>query len=406
MNIDEQVDYLMQGTDYGDPAIGEAMAVELRERLVESEKTGKPLKVYAGYDPTSTDLHLGHTVSMRKLRQFQELGHEVYFLIGTFTSLIGDPSDRDKSRPLLSKEKVLENARTYAEQAFRVLDPEKTRVCYNGDWLAELKMDEIFRLASNFTAQQFIARESFHRRWDANEPIYLHEFFDPLTQGFDAHHLEADVQVGGTDQLFNIVTASRKVMTAYGQKPNIGITMPLLPGTDGDQKMSKSLGNYIPINTTAEDMYGKVMSIPDKVMPIYARLVTNWKPDQVNRFEAGLETESLHPRDAKMQLAHAITSTFYGLEAADAAQTQFVTLFQKGDVPESMPEHVLVSGETVLDIMLGERMVESRSQARRLIEQQGVRLDGVTVADGAVQPEAGSVLQVGKRRFLRIIKAD
>ena len=404
MNIDDQVDYLMRGTDYGDPAIAEAMAAELQERLIESEKTGKPLNVYAGYDPTSTDLHLGHTVTMRKLRQFQELGHQVYFVIGTFTSLIGDPSDKDKSRPLLSPEKVLENAKTYAEQAFRVLDQEKTRVVYNSDWLKEIKLEEIFRLAANFTAQQFIARESFHNRWEANEPIYLHEFFYPLTQGFDAHHLDADVQVGGTDQLYNIITASRKVMQSYGQKPNIGILIPLLPGTDGELKMSKSLGNYIPINTTAEDMYGKVMSIPDKVMPIYARLVTEWTQNELNQFEAGLETGSLHPRDAKMQLAYAITCAFYGEEQTNVAQSQFVAMFQKGKLPEEMPSYKLLDGETILEVMLKQGLVESKSQGRRLIEQQGVKLDGVTIDDGNVALTGDSILQVGRRHFLKIVR--
>jgi tyrosyl-tRNA synthetase len=402
MNIEEQVELLMQGTDYGDPAIAEAMAVELRERLIQSQQSGRPLKVYAGYDPTSTDLHLGHTVTMRKLRQFQDLGHDVFFVIGTFTSLIGDPSDKDKSRPLLSPEKVMENARTYAEQAFSVLDPEKTQIRYNADWLSQLQLDEIFRLAANFTAQQFLARDSFHKRWEANEPIYLHEFFYPLTQGFDAHHLEADVQVGGTDQLFNIVTASRKVMLSYGQKPNIGILMPLLPGTDGEQKMSKSLGNYIPINTTAEDMYGKVMSIPDKIMPIYARLVAGWTPPVIKRFDTGLESGSLHPRDAKMQLAHAITSSFYGVERADQAQAQFVALFQKGDIPDEMPLYSAAAGEAIVDIMVSQGMAGSRSEARRLIDQQGVRLNGILVSDPSHPVTEEAVLQVGKRKYLRI----
>jgi tyrosyl-tRNA synthetase len=229
MNIDEQVKYLMQGVDYGDPALAEAMAVELRERLIEAEKEGRPLKVYCGYDPTSTDLHLGHTVTMRKLRQFQELGHDVTFLIGTFTSLIGDPSDKDKLRPKLSTDTVMKNAETYAQQAFRVLDPQKTHVRYNSEWLSKLMLSDLFELASNFTVQQFLARDNFRKRWDANEPIYLHEFFYSLMQGYDAHILEADVQVGGSDQLFNIMTAARKVMAFYGQKPNIGIILGILP---------------------------------------------------------------------------------------------------------------------------------------------------------------------------------
>ncbi|HOH92929.1 MAG TPA: tyrosine--tRNA ligase, partial [Anaerolineaceae bacterium] len=353
MNIDEQVNYLMRGAEYGDQQVFDAMADELRERLIESEKTGVPLKVYCGFDPTSSDLHLGHTVPLRKLAQFQELGHDVTFVIGTFTALIGDPSARDKSRPLVGLETILENAKTYQEQAFRVLDPEKTRIVYNGDWLNNIPYHEIFNVLTNFTIQQMLSREGLQKRWESNEPIYLHEMLYPITQGLDAHHLEADVQVGGTDQLYNVITASRKVMQSYGQRPNIGILMPLLPGTDGVQKMSKSLGNYIPINTTAEDMYGKVMSIPDDVMAQYAKLVTKWSSQELYTFLGALETNSIHPRDAKMQLAYAITSAFYGDSLADEAENRFVTTFQKGDIPDEMPEVHLEAGKhTVLDVLV------------------------------------------------------
>lgn len=403
MNIDEQVEYLMQGVDYGDPAVEQAMAVELRERLLEAEREGRPLRVYCGYDPTSTDLHLGHTVTMRKLRQFQELGHDVTFLIGIFTSLIGDPSDKDKLRPQLDIEKVMHNAETYAEQAFRVLDPEKTHVRYNSDWLSKLTMEDFFRLASNFTVQQFLTRDNFRKRWDNAEPIYLHEFFYSLMQGYDAHYLNADVQVGGSDQLFNIMTAARKVMTFFGQKPNIGIILGILPGTDGEVRMSKSLGNHIPLNTSAEDMYGKVMSIPDKVMPVYARLATAWTPETLNHFIRSLETNTIHPRDAKMKLAHAITSVFYNEAAADSAQEHFIALFQKGDVPDDMPEYHLQGSESLLDIMVKNKLAQSRNQARRLVEQQGVKIDGVTVGDVTLTIDQGCVLQCGKRHYLRIV---
>jgi tyrosyl-tRNA synthetase len=237
---------------------------------------------------------------------------------------------------------------------------------------------------------------------DANEPIYLHEFLYPISQGIDAHHLNTDVQVGGTDQLYNIVTASRKVMTSYGQRPNIGILMPLLPGTDGEQKMSKSLGNYIPIHTTAEDMYGKVMSIPDKAMVIYSKLVTQWKPAEITAFEAGLESGHVHPRDAKMQLAWEITNAFYGSAAATAAQAQFIAMFQKGDLPDEMPEYHSDGTETLVEIMVGNGLAESKSQARRLIDQQGVKVDGVTMRDGNTLIERASVIQVGKRHYLKV----
>lgn len=404
MNIHEQVEYLMQGVDYGDPVVEQAMAVELRERLIEAERDGRPLQVYCGYDPTSTDLHLGHTVTMRKLRQFQELGHEVTFLIGIFTSLIGDPSDKDKLRPQMSIEKVMHNAETYAQQAFRVLDPEKTKVRYNSEWLSKLSMEEFFRLASNFTVQQFLTRDNFRKRWDNAEPIYLHEFFYSLMQGYDAHHLNADVQVGGSDQLFNIMTAARKLMTFFGQKPNIGIILGILPGTDGEVRMSKSLGNHIPLNTNAEDMYGKVMSIPDKVMPVYARLATDWTPEALNHFLTGLETNSMHPRDAKMKLAHAITSVFYGEEAAINAQNQFIAMFQKGDMPDEMPEYKLEGAVSLLDVMVNNKLAQSRNQARRLIEQQGVKIDGVTVGDVTLMIDQPCVLQCGKRHYLRILR--
>lgn len=404
MNIQEQVALLMQGADYGDPAIADAMAKELEERLIESEKTGRPLRVYCGYDPTSTDLHLGHTVTMRKLRQFQELGHEVLFVIGSFTSMIGDPSDKDKLRPQLSHEKVMENGQTYAEQAFRILDPEKTKVVYNHEWLEKLTLTGLVELASNFTVQQFLGRENFHKRIDNNEPIFLHEFFYAIMQGYDAHHLNTDVQVGGSDQLFNIMTGARKLMTYFGQKPNIGITLGILPGTDGEVRMSKSLGNHIPLNTTAVDMYGKVMSIPDKAMPVYARLATEWTPEKVHTFETGLEANTLHPRDAKMQLAFGITSVFYGDKEAENAQKQFVTTFQQGNIPDEIPDYRLSEGENLIDIMVGQKMVGSRSEARRLVEQQGVKIDGIPVDDLSVVLHDGNILQVGKRRFLRLVK--
>jgi tyrosyl-tRNA synthetase len=404
MKIEKQVDLLMQGADYGDPTIADAMAKELEERLIESEKTGRPLRVYCGYDPTSTDLHLGHTVTMRKLRQFQELGHHVIFVIGSFTSMIGDPSDKDKLRPQLTLEKVLENGQTYADQAFRILDREKTEVVYNHEWLEKINLTELVELASNFTVQQFLARENFHKRIDKNEPIYLHEFFYAIMQGFDAHHLNADVQIGGSDQLFNIMTGARKLMTYFGQKPNIGITLGILPGTDGEVRMSKSLGNHIPLNTDAVDMYGKVMSIPDKAMPVYARLATEWTPENVREFENGLKTNSLHPRDAKMRLAFGITSVFYGEKEAENAQKQFVTTFQQGNIPEQIPEYNFSDDDNLIDIMVSQEMVGSRSEARRLIDQQGVKIDGTPVEDMNVTLQDGNILQVGKRRFLRLRK--
>lgn len=405
MKIKEQVELLMQGADFGDETIAETMAKELEERLIEFEKTGKPLRVYCGYDPTSTDLHLGHTVTMRKLRQFQELGHHVIFVIGSFTSMIGDPSDKDKLRPQLSREKVMENGQTYAEQAFRILDASKTEIVYNHEWLEKLNLSDLVELASNFTVQQFLARDNFHKRFDKNEPIFLHEFFYAIMQGYDAYYLKADVQIGGSDQLFNILTGGRKLMTYFGEKPNIGIVLGILPGTDGEVRMSKSLGNHIPLNSSADDMYGKVMSIPDKAMPIYAKLATAWTPEEVHAFENDINAGTLHPRDAKMRLAKGITSVFYSEEEAENAEKQFVTTFQQGNVPDDIPEYAFKDNEKILDIIVGQKMAGSRSEARRVIDQQGVKLNGEVVSDLNVEIPDDAILQVGKRRFLRLKKA-
>lgn len=402
MNIEEQVTYLMQGTDYGDAEVKSAMTAELRTRLEEANKEKRPLKLYCGYDPTKADLHLGHTVTMRKLAQFQELGHEVTFLIGDYTALIGDPSDKDVTRPILSAQQVKENARTYAEQAFRILDPQKTKIRYNSEWLSKISFAELIRLASNFTVQQFLSREKFKLRWERGDAIYLHETFYAVMQGYDAFNLQADVQVGGTDQFFNIVTASRKIMTALGSKANIGICMPILPGTDGIQKMSKSLGNDIPIQTTAQDMYGKLMSIPDQAMSLFYRLVTRLTSKEIEKMEADLKNQEIHPRDAKMGLALHVTSIFYGENEAKLAQEDFIQRFQLHAVPESMDEYVLHSESTVLDVMVNSGLVSSKSEARRLIDQKGVRLDGNILLDGNSPIQKG-VLQVGKRRVIRLV---
>ncbi|MFN8413635.1 MAG: tyrosine--tRNA ligase [Anaerolineales bacterium] len=402
MNIEEQVELLMQGTEYGDEELKKAMTNELRERLLISEKEGRPLRVYCGYDPTSTDLHLGHTISMRKLRQFQDLGHDVTFLIGSYTALVGDPSDKNKARPILTEEKVAENARTYAEQAFRVLDPKKTKIRYNGEWLSKLTLVDLIRLGQNFTIQQFLARENFANRLSKGEPIYLHESFYALMQGYDAVAMETDVQVGGSDQLFNIIVAGRKLQEALGQKPLVGIVTGILPGTDGVQRMSKSTGNIVPINTGANDMFGKLMSVPDSAMGTYLRLASRWSPHQIETLEKDVASGSLHPRDAKMSMASEITAVFYSEEEAKAAQENFIKTFQQKEIPDDIPEYSLKDGQTIMDVILDAKLAPSKSEARRLFDQKGVRLDGETVERGDVAfPHAG-VLQVGKRRFLRV----
>jgi len=393
----------MQGADYGDEQVKKAMAGELKERLLEAEKEKRPLKVYCGYDPTAPDLHLGHTVTMRKLSQFQELGHEVTFLIGDFTTLVGDPSDKDKLRPLLSPEKVAENANTYADQAFKILDRDKTIIKHNAAWLSKLTFEDVIHISSNFTVQQFLTRDNFSKRYNNNDPVYLHEFFYAWMQGYDAYMLDADVQVGGTDQLFNIVTAARKLMSALGKKPNIGITMSILPGTDGEIRMSKSLGNDIPIAGDPKDMYGKMMSIPDKAMGIFCRLVTRWTPDEIVSFEADFSNGKIHPKDAKMKLAREIVTIYHGQKEAEKAEAEFVRVFQEQGQPEEMDEYKLEQGLSVLDVLEAAKLIESRSQARRMIQQGAVRLDDMKLDDPHAEFPGTGVLQVGKRRFIRII---
>jgi tyrosyl-tRNA synthetase len=402
MGIDEQVEFLMQGTEYGDESLKLAMKNELRLRLIEAQQEGRPLRVYCGYDPTKPDLHLGHTITMRKLAQFQQLGHEVTFLIGNYTSLIGDPSDKDKLRPILSPEEVANNSRTYADQVFHVLDREKTIVRYNAEWLSRLTFEELIRLCSNFTVQQFITRENFKLRWEKNEPIFVHEFFYSIMQGYDAFAMRSDVQVGGTDQLFNIVTAARKIMTYLGEKPNIAVIMGILPGTDGEVRMSKTMGNYIPIDTTAEDMFGKLMSIPDKAMPTYFRLVTRWTAAEVTTLEGDIASGKVHPMQAKKMLAREVAEIFHGAEAAQKAEEFFVTVHQDGSLPEDVPAFALRPGQTVLEVLIAGNLVSSKSEGRRLLQQNGVRLDKEVLSDpNQVFPHTG-ILQAGKRRFLKI----
>ena len=399
-DVDEQLQVLMQGTEYGDGQLAAKMRAELRERLL----LGRPLRVYCGYDPTATDLHLGHTITMRKLRQFQELGHEVTFLIGSYTALVGDPSDKNRARPVLTEEQVNDNARSYSEQAFRVLDREKTVVRANGEWLSKLSLVDLIRLAQNFTVQQFLVRDNFAKRMQNGDPIFLHETFYALMQGYDACAMETDVQVGGTDQLFNIIVAGRKLQEALGQRPQVGIITGILPGTDGVQRMSKSTGNHIPVATTAEDMFGKLMSVPDTALGVYMRLVTRWSPAAVQVVEERIASGALHPRDGKMQIAHEITAVFYGAEGAAQGQAHFERVFQRRELPDDMPLFAAVAGAKLVDFVVSAGLVPTKSEARRLIKQGGIKLGGVAVADTEMllQITEATVIQVGKRKFARL----
>lgn len=405
--IDEQVAILMRGAEFGDEQIKEHMQAELRERLIEAEKTGRPLRVYCGYDPTAPDVHLGHTVTMRKLRQFQELGHEVTFLIGNFTGLVGDPSDRDSARPRLTAEQLAENGRTYAQQAFRILDSEKTKVRYNADWLAGLTFEDIIGLAANFTVQQFLARDNFSKRHQGGDPIWLHEFFYALMQGYDAVALETDVQLGATEQLFNLL-AGRKLQEAFGQKPQVCLTFPILVGTDGHLRMSKSTGNYIGIDEPAEDKYGKTMSIPDSAMRNWFELITRWAPEQINELLGAVERGDVHPMEAKKRLAWEIVSIFDGDEAAAQAVAHFERVHQQRELPEDMPSLALTGPTNIVDVIFAAGLAPSKSQARRLVQQGAVKLDGERVdsIEAEIEVEEGKILQVGKRRFLRLVSVE
>jgi tyrosyl-tRNA synthetase len=403
MAVDDQLALLMQGAEYGDDQIKEAMRSELRQRLIESEKSGKPLRVYCGYDPTSPDLHLGHTVTMRKLRQFQDLGHDVTFVIGSFTALVGDPSDKDGARPRLTREQINEYAKTYTTQAFKILDSDRTTIRFNDEWLSQVSLEQFVEMASNFTVQQFLARDNFSRRYEAGTPIWVHELVYSLIQGYDATVLEADVQMGGTEQLFNLL-AGRKLQESFGMRPQVALTLPILVGTDGKLRMSKSTGNTIGITDEPADMYGKVMSLPDDVMGNYFRLVTRWTPKEIDAIESQLSSGEMHPRDAKMALAREIVEAFYGAEEAREAEDAFRRIFQQGDVPEDMPEHTLTAGESILDLLVKTKLASSRSEGRRLIEQRGVRLGDEVVEDPnrVIELVEPAILRVGKRKFLRI----
>jgi len=403
MEINDQIELLMNGTDYGDDTLRDVMLEELKQRLLQVKKEKRPLRVYCGFDPRTSDLHLGHTVPMRKLRQFQDLGHEVVFLVGNYTSLIGDPSDKDKLRPQLTAAEVQKNAETYAEQAFKILDSEKTKIEYNAKWLSKLTFEDLIKLSSNFTIRQFLTRDNFKTRLNRGEPIYLHETFYSIMQGYDAYALNADVQVGGSDQLFNIVTAARKLMTCLGSKANIAVILDILPGTDGRVKMSKSLDNHIPLLSAPEDMYGKVMSIPDDAMDAYMRLITGWEPRQIIKLKDDLNKGRLHVKDLKMSLAFEIVSIYHDEQSAVKAQKYFVDVFQRKNIPGNIPIHHLEGGTNVVELVTSRKLCKSRSEVRRLINQNAVTFNGERIRSPDVILDEPGVLKVGKRRFLKLV---
>ena len=402
--VDQQMDILMRGVKFGDELTYQHMAQELRARLTESYATGRPLRIYCGFDPSAPDLHLGHTVPMRKLRQFQELSHEVVFLIGSFTGTIGDPSDKESARSQQTLQRALAAAKTYTEQAWRVLDSSKTLVRYNHEWLGELSFTDVIDLASHFTVQQFLARDNFSQRFARGDAIWLHEFFYALMQAHDALALETDVQVGGTDQLFNLM-AGRKLMEAKGRKPQVILTFDILVGVDGVKRMSKSTGNYIGINEAPGVIFTKVLNVPDTAMRNYAELVTRWTPETINAHLAQVESGARSMREFKHELAWEIVSIFHGDDAANQAAAD-ARKMHEGEAPSDAPVFHLTREVALMELLQQAGLVQSKSEGRRLIQQHGVRLNGelITDVDAIIRPtNQDQALRTGKRNYLRII---
>ena len=369
---------------------------------------GTALRVKLGVDPTAPDLHLGHAVPLRKLRQFQDLGHTVVLIIGDFTALIGDPSGRNTTRPPLSREQIDANAETYVEQAFRILDPEKTELRRNSDWLGELNFADLLKLTSQFTVARILERDDFSKRYAAQQSISLHEFLYPMAQAYDSVAIKADIELGGTDQLFNLL-AGRELMEKLGLEPQCALTLPLLEGTDGVQKMSKSYGNYVGLTDEPDDMFGKVMSIPDDLMVKYFRLCTSLGVDEVDALEVGLTAGTVHPNQAKRRLAREIVGMYHDQAAAAAAEDAFDRVFKRHQAPEDVPEIAVDLDDDVYvpGLLHALGLVSSAGDGRRMIDQGGVRLDGTPLESGvysyARARVEGHVLQVGKRRYARPI---
>ena len=397
-SVDEQMLVLMAGTEFGDDATRRTMERELRARLEED----RPLRVYCGFDPTKVDLHLGHAVPLRKMRQFQDFGHEVTFLVGSFTALIGDPTGRDKTRPMLTPQEIAENAKTYTEQAFAVLDGERTKIAFNGDWLSQLTFEDVIRMTAQFTVAQFLRRDNFSKRYDAGDPIHISEFLYAMMQAYDADHMDTDVQLGGTDQTFNLM-AGRQLQEANGHRPQVCITLPILVGTDGHEKMSKSLGNYIGITEPPNDMFGKAMSIPDEAIITYFTLVTGLHPTEVEDIHTAIEGGTLRPMDAKKRLGETIVSIFHGHAEGAAAREYFESTFQRRETPEEMPEHQLASPVALIDLLVDVGMAASKGEVRRLVQQGGVQVNGDRVEDPTIEIAPGDELRVGRHRFLRLV---
>jgi len=396
----EQIALLEKGADRIEPR------AELRAKVERSIASGEPLRIKVGFDPSAPDLHLGHTVVMRKMKHFQDFGHEVWFVIGDFTGMIGDPSGRSKTRPQLTEDQIRQNAETYKEQVFKILDPDQTVVAFNSEWLSALGAEGLVRLASRYTVARMLERDDFHRRFRGEQPISIHEFLYPLAQAYDSVAMKADFELGGTDQLFNLLVG-RHIMREYGLEPQVALTMPLLEGLNGTEKMSKSLGNAVGVTEPPDEMFGKLMSISDELTYRYYVLLTDRTPAEIAALRAGVDDGTLHPKRVKQDLAVQIVSDFHSPAEAEAARDQFEAVFARGTVPDEMPSFAASSSTRMLDLLTSSGLARTRSEGRRLLSQGAVSLDGERVLqDVAVAaPADGAVLKVGKRRFLRVVPA-
>lgn len=400
--LEEQMRIICKGVE---KLVGEE---ELRDKLAHSIKSGKPLRIKLGLDPSAPDIHLGHTVVLRKIRQMQELGHEAVIVIGDFTGKIGDPTGKSKGRAALSEEQVKENAKTYFEQIFRVLDKKKTHVVYNSEWLAKLTLEDVVRLAATTTVARMLERDDFHNRYSKQIPIGIHEFLYPLMQAYDSVELKADVELGGTDQTFNILMG-RSLQKEFGQEPQAAIFMPLLEGLDGVEKMSKSLGNYIGIQETAQVIFKKCMEVPDALILRYFELVTDVHPDRVEEIRKKL-SQGENPRNVKLILAREITALYHSPEETDAAEEFYHTAFTKKAIPEDIPELVIAEEKDLLQdiipLLVQGQWVASRNEFVRLLKQGGVQLDGekLTADDLSLVIMGNQVLKIGKKKFVRLVK--
>lgn len=395
--VDNQMELLLRG------AVDVVEEDALRQRLEHSRKEGRPLLVKTGFDPTAPDLHLGHAVLLRKMAHFQQLGHRVVFLVGDFTAMIGDPTGKKATRPQLSRDEVLANAETYQEQAWQVLDRQRTEIQHNSEWLGALGAEGLVRLAGSYTLARMMEREDFRDRFEKHEPISIHELLYPLTQGYDSVVMEADVELGGHDQLLNLLVG-RDLMRARGMEPQIALTVPLLVGTDGAQKMSKSLGNAIAFEDSPREMFGRTMSIPDELMWDWRLLLTDMDQDEIDRQKAAVLDGQASPRDLKADLAHDLVKRFHGPEAADEARTEFDRMFRSGGVPDEIETQLVPAGLRLFAVLADYGLAASRAEARRLVQQGAVSLDGEKVHDPHVSLEEGTecLLKVGKRRFLQV----